>query len=97
NLLRDFEARARDLALEAQELLRRLAARQLLLGGELLPLLQALLEVLADVLDAFERPLQILVSLILGLRHVGLVREVDDVADAEVAGLQLVADADEFL
>src|SRR5205085_354483 len=97
HLLRDFEPRARDLTPESQELLRLLAARELILGGELLPLLQTLFEVLPYVLDAFERPLQILVGLVLCLGHVCLVGEVDHVAYAELTRLQLLADAYEFL
>ncbi len=96
NLLRDFEAHPRDLALEAQKLLRLLAAQKLLLGPELLPLLEAAPETLADVLDAFDRPAQILVGLVLLPRQLGLLGEGHDVADVESSGFQFFADFKEF-
>src|SRR5205823_14559627 len=49
DLLRDLKPYARDLAPEPQELLRFLAAQELLLGAQLVPFFQARLEVLADV------------------------------------------------
>ncbi len=54
----------RDLASEAHELLRLLAVQKVLLGAELLPFLEAGMEMLIDVRDALDRPLQILVGLV---------------------------------
>src|ERR1044071_7226925 len=97
HLLRDLKAHARDLALEAQELLRLLPLQKLLLGAQLLPLLQARLKYPPDVLDTFERPAQVLVGLVLLTRQLGLLREGDVVPDVQAVRLQLLADLAQLL
>src|SRR5690349_17074145 len=93
NLLRDFESRARQLASITQQLLRTLAARDFLLVGKTLKLLQASFVESANVLQSFDRPLQILFAAILVLLGFHLVRERNDVANVELTCRQLIADS----
>src|SRR5215216_4565458 len=92
----DFQTSARELPPVAQKFLRTLAARRSRLFGELVKLLQAALVELPDVIQSFDRPLQILFTAILVLFSLHLVGERNDVADVECSSGQLVADPEEF-
>jgi hypothetical protein len=73
-----------------------LAARQFLFGAQTLPLLESGFEVLADVLDAFNRPLAIFISLVFHAGQLGLLGEGHDIADIDLQRFQIIADAQQF-
>src|SRR6185503_20022643 len=92
----DFQTSTGELPPETQKLFRTLAPRCSQLLCKLVELLQPALVKLPDVIQSFDRPLQVLFTAILVLFSLHLVGECNDVADVECTGGQLVADPEKF-